>query len=210
MALRALPRHAPWRALWATSQDAGRSIRGLCASKGATLAALDLRGDEAARRAALHGKWRNRLRRAEAAGISVTQRPLDIACDAALLRAEIGQRRKRGYDALPAHFTESWARVVPQDSLMTIASEGNAPIAFMLMLLHGDVATYHIGWSGDRGRQLHAHNLLLWRASAILADRGFAWLDLGGAERMRTPGLARFKLGTGAARHVIGPTMLHF
>ena len=67
----------------------------------------------------------------------------------------------------------------------------------MLFLLHGVAATYEIGWSGERGREMHAHNLLLWQAIGELQARGVRRLDLGGVNTGRSAGLARFKLGTG-------------
>ncbi len=210
----ALTRAAPWRALWATSTDAGLEAtglrtKGLRASKSKQMAELDLRPDEAARRAAQHGKWRNRLAHAEKAGLTVTARPLDQPRDAPLLAAEMAQRKIRRYAALPTAFTERWAALAPEPSLMITAAEAGTPVAFMLMLLHGDTATYHIGWTGPRGRALSAHNLLLWRASCILSQRGYARLDLGLADPTRGPGLARFKLEAGAMLRDIGPTRLH-
>ena len=37
----------------------------------------------------------------------------------------------------------------------------------------------------------------MWRACALLAERGVQQLDLGGVNTLGNPGLARFKLGTG-------------
>jgi lipid II:glycine glycyltransferase (peptidoglycan interpeptide bridge formation enzyme) len=91
---------------------------------------------------------------------------------------------------------------------MLTAAEAGTPIAFMLILLHGDTATYHIGWTGPRGRAVGAHNLLLWDASCTLAARGYIRLDLGRTDPLRTPGIARFKLGAGAAPRDLGPTRL--
>jgi lipid II:glycine glycyltransferase (peptidoglycan interpeptide bridge formation enzyme) len=78
----------------------------------------------------------------------------------------------------------------------------------MLLLLHAPVATYHIGWTGPRGRQLNAHSLLMWRASCHLADAGYTRLDLGRTDPARTPGIARFKMGTGAELRDLGATTL--
>jgi lipid II:glycine glycyltransferase (peptidoglycan interpeptide bridge formation enzyme) len=67
----------------------------------------------------------------------------------------------------------------------------------MLFLVHGEAATYQIGWVGDAGRDLGAHNLLLWQAILKLRERGVRVLDLGGVDTARGAGLARFKIGTG-------------
>lgn len=207
-ALAALPRAAPWRALWAMGGDAGQPRRGLPVANGVQMAELDLTGDMAARRAAQHGKWRNRLARAETRSLSVKIRPLDLARDGDLLAQEARQRTQRRYAALPHHFTERWTDIAPQDSLILTAEEGGTPVAFMLMLLHAPTATYHIGWTNPRGRSLNAHTLLLWRASCHLAQADYTRLDLGQTDAARLPGITRFKTGTGAALRDLGATTL--
>ncbi|WP_324754563.1 GNAT family N-acetyltransferase [Roseovarius sp. Pro17] len=207
-ALTALPRAAPWRALWAIGGDAAQLRSGLPVARGLQIGELDLTPCEDARRAAQHGKWRNRLVRAEAAGLTVTARPLDMTMDAPLLAQEVAQRRIRRYGALPQVFIERWAETASDSTLMLTASEAGTPIAFMLMLLHAPTATYHIGWTGQRGRALNAHTLLMWRAAGHLAQSGYTQLDLGRVDCARTPGIARFKMGAGAALRDLGPTAL--
>jgi lipid II:glycine glycyltransferase (peptidoglycan interpeptide bridge formation enzyme) len=68
------------------------------------------------------------------------------------------------------------------------------------------VATYHIGWANDAGRELNAHNLLLWRAMQGLRERGIASVDLGGVNTHALPGISRFKLGTGGAVRTLAGT----
>lgn len=172
------------------------------------MAELDLTGPAAARRARQHGKWRNRLCRAEAAGLRVCHRPYAPATDAALLNREAVQRRTRRYAALPHAFLRHWAGQARKATRLFIARDGRDTVAFMLFLLHAPVATYHIGWSGALGRQSSAHHLLLWQASEWLAQQGFSRLDLGSVETDTTPGIARFKIGSGAHIRAIGPTLL--
>jgi hypothetical protein len=186
--------------------DRGRAP-GLRAAAAPLVTELDLTPDSAARRAAQHGKWRNRLCRAECADLHVDLRALDLPGDAPLLMHELSQRRARGYASLPARFTETWPA---GHTLLATAhsAPGAPPIAFMLILLHAPTATYHMGWSGDQGRAVNAHTLLLWRAAEHLATRGFARFDLGLTDPTRAPGLARFKQGSGAKIRQLGATML--
>ena len=91
--------------------------------------------------------------------------------------------------------------------MLTIAADrGEGPVAAMMFLRHGSTATYHIGWSNAQGRAAHAHNLLLWRAAERLSSKGVKTLDLGTLDTVNAPGLARFKLGTGAMPHRLGGT----
>lgn len=164
---------------------------------------IDLtRSDDQLRRS-LHPKWRNRLVAAEASPLKfqrVGEKPAQYQW---LLEREGLQRQARAYRALPASFVPAWqvaiASISPDRSAMlTVRCDlGREAVAAMMFLLHGRSATYHLGWSNDEGRQHNAHNLLLWRAFALLREQGIEQLDLGGVNTQRGATLARFKLGAG-------------
>jgi len=192
----------------AAAELASHGFRPLIAPQ--SVAQLDLRAPIKERQAAQHGKWRNRLRHAEAAGLVISEREFDPARDAAFLRREAAQRRTRGYRALPLGFCRAFARQNPGAARIWSAHRADELAAQMLILHHGTTATYHIGWSGALGRKTSAHNLLLWEAQNWLSARGVARLDLGPIEAANAPGLARFKLGSGATLCALGPTMIRF
>jgi hypothetical protein len=173
-----------------------------------TVAQLELSGDAAAQRARLHGKWRNRLVRAEAADVCVdiTQMPPDP--DHWLLREEAAQARARRYRRLPPAFAAAWAAQGPGAAALLVAHQRLVPVAGMLFLRHGNAASYHVGWTGRRGRALCAHNLLMWRAMDYLAETGTTRLDLDLIDTQTAPSLARFKLGTGAVAVTLGTTRI--
>jgi lipid II:glycine glycyltransferase (peptidoglycan interpeptide bridge formation enzyme) len=81
--------------------------------------------------------------------------------------------------------------------VVAYAELGKNSVAGMLFLIHGRVASYHMGWADNEGRQLNAHNALLWQAMAYLQGEGMQVLDLGGVNTHDLPGISRFKLGTG-------------
>jgi hypothetical protein len=49
---------------------------------------------------------------------------------------------------------------------------------------------------------------MLFHAALALRAEGVRWLDLGSVNTEDAPGLARFKLGTGAVLHPLGSTLL--
>lgn len=188
---------------------------------------IDLAREPDALRAAMHGKWRNRLAAAERSALKVERVGGKPAQYRWLLEHELAQRRRRGYIALPDGFVEAWqaaavggaggrsgggvkasnsladagsARTAGDraEPVLTLRADlGRDPAAGMMFLVHGEAATYQIGWVGEAGRELGAHNLLLWHAMLELRGRGVRTLDLGGVDTARGAGLARFKLGTG-------------
>lgn len=156
-----------------------------------------------------HGKWRNRLRRAQEGPLRIDNAPLPDEADHWLLLREEAQARRRNYRRLPRQFTHAW-RVVngAKSTRLFVARYRKAPVAAMLFLLHGHGASYHVGWSDELGRQTHAHTLLMWEAACWLSARGYGWADLGTLDTETTPGLARFKLGAGAVPLRLGATCL--
>jgi lipid II:glycine glycyltransferase (peptidoglycan interpeptide bridge formation enzyme) len=212
--LAGLPKAFGKRALWLGAPDdadeAGlylaQSYRALITPQ--YMAELDLTPTQETRLAAQQGKWRNRLRRAEKSHLRIRHRPYDLSRDAYLLALETSQRRARRYRSLPVAFTHAWARQTPKATRLFMAHAGGDLLAYLLILLHRPVATYHIGWTSDQGRRLNAHNLLMWQASNWLAGNGYERFDLGHVDTENTPGLARFKIGTGANIRALGPTFL--
>lgn len=160
-------------------------------------AEIDLTRSAGDLRSAFHHKWRNRLVAAETSDLRVQR--IDGRPDRYqwLLEAEQAQQRRIGYRALPPALVSAWQAA--GGSVRVYAAERRGRIvAAMLFLLHGDRATYHIGWNDPEGRQHSAHNLLLWAAMMRLPDAGTAVLDLGGINTHDSPGVARFKLGAGS------------
>lgn len=161
---------------------------------------LDLTQDPAALRAGLEAKWRNRLAAAEASDLAVHRVGSNPGQYRWLLDQDQNQSEQRGIAGLPKPFYELYvpSRKQPAQTFLTLRADlGRERVAAMLFLLHGQAATYQIGWSNSEGRERNAHNLLLWQAMTELRERGIRQLDLGGVNTARSAGLARFKLGTG-------------
>lgn len=157
-------------------------------------------------RRAMHGKWRNRLRAAERAGLEVTARAPTPADLTTLLHREAAQQRKNCYRNLPPGFIAAWAKSGSTHIRLFRARIKGEPVAEMLFLDHPPGATYTIGWTNAAGRTASAHNLLLWRAMIHFAAIGHQRLDLGSLDTVNAPGLARFKLGCGAQARALGAT----
>jgi hypothetical protein len=204
----------------ADPQDCRRALRRLARWPGVTLATpevplhglgllplvtplhhaiWDLTGDL---RQGMAGKWRNRLVAAEA---RVTPSPGGAGTLDRLIRAEAAQRKARGYRSLSEGFT----RALPPAALRLWEWRTHGRMgAAMAFVLHGKGATYHLGWTSEAGRAVGAHGVMLARAAEALAAEGVRWLDLGAVDSEAAPGLARFKLGTGACLRQLGATLL--
>lgn len=172
----------------------------------ASIALLSL-GDEAGMRDGMRQKWRNRLNRADREGLKIREGPL--TADHWLLAAEQRQARLRRYRGFPPTLWAAYAEMNPGQARIYEAHRESEPIAAVLMLRHGRMATWQIGVTTPAGRRSHAMNLLLWHAMRDLSEQGHDLLDLGILNAQDSEGLTHFKMGTGAAAHRLGGTWLH-
>lgn len=153
-------------------------------------------------RAGMAGKWRNRLVAAERA---VRVGRGDAATLARLIAEEAAQRRARRYRALP----EGFARAIDPAALRLWEwRQAGAMGAAICLVVHGTSATYHLGWASAAAKAAGVHGVMLARAAEALREEGVRWLDLGSVDSEAAPGLARFKLGTGARLRRFGATCL--
>jgi hypothetical protein len=172
------------------------------------VAELDLRPGPDTLWNGLHGKWRNRLRRALEGPVVTVQERFDPPRHAGLIGREEAQRKQRRYRSWPRSFLTAFAATSPDDAIILRAVLGGETVAFVLLLVHGTAATYAVGWSGPTGRIHHAHTRLLWEAALHLKGRGVLRFDLGPVDSETGAPLARFKLGCGAKVRALGPTLL--
>lgn len=198
---RALRRLARFPGLLAVTPEAPMAGFGLLpVVTGAFVAEWTLAGDL---RAGLAGKWRNRLSAAERAGLKV--RPAGRKTFAALVVAEATQAAARGYRGHPAAFSLA----LPWESLRVWEwRHAGAPAAAMAFVVEGQGAWWHLSWAAPEAKARGVPVLMLWQAAQALAAEGITRLDLGSVDTEAAPGLARFKLGTGAGLRRLGATAL--
>jgi lipid II:glycine glycyltransferase (peptidoglycan interpeptide bridge formation enzyme) len=161
---------------------------------------LDIGVPMADLRMQLEGRWRSSLVSAEASALSVQRVGTNVGQYRWLLENEMQQRVDKHLEGLPLPFFDHYvqSRKQPAKNILTLRADvGRDRVAAMLFLLHGEAATYQIGWTTEQGRDLNAHHLILWRAIEELQNRGIRILDLGGVNTVRSAGVARFKMRTG-------------
>lgn len=154
----------------------------------------------------LHPKWRATWRKATTCTLHIA--PWSAKHHGWLLDTDLAQQRKAGYRALPHALIPAFAATAPDAVMVHTAYLHDTPVAAMLFLLHPPVVTYHLGWTSDAGRKAGAHHQILMNAAKGFAAQGFHRLDLGSVDTQNSPGLARFKIGTGANIRQLGGTWI--
>jgi hypothetical protein len=159
---------------------------------------VDLRPDPDTLRARLKGKWRNQLRKAEAAGLD-TDWSWSGKSLIRVLKGYEQDKTERGYPGPTVGTLGDLCRALlgKQKVLVGTASQNGNMVAAALLLCHGGGATYQVGWTTPAGRALCANNLLLWQAMGELRQAGYRDLDLGGVNEVGAKGVKGFKEGLG-------------
>lgn len=158
---------------------------------------LDLQPGEDDLRANLKSNWRNKLNKAEKAGLAIEDdggAHLDWATG-----IYAADKAARGYNGVSPALLRAMATIMsPKGDLILMRALLNGePIAFTISVRHGRSATYLVGWSSDEGREQAAHHLLLWRSMLHWKSKGVKEFDLGGINDEGAEGIKIFKEGLG-------------
>lgn len=172
------------------------------------IAEWDITGGTQARQARMHGKWRNALRQSQLGPIKITHRPYLGDANHPILGLCAAEAKAKKYKPLPATLAVNLGQGPSKPGRMFTAMLGREAIALMLFFRFGPVVTYHLGWTGPKGRRHNAHHQMLDIAASYFAERGCTRMDLGQVDTQSAPGLARFKIGTGAGIRPLGGSHL--
>ncbi|WP_212654769.1 peptidoglycan bridge formation glycyltransferase FemA/FemB family protein [Marinomonas sp. CT5] len=174
---------------------------------------LNLERSEDTLRGALNKKWRNQLVKAEKAGlrIEVSILPEDML-EIHLLSAEY--LSSIGVDGVASELAENIAEEAGhRDSdvvLRTLkAYEGDEIVGGVVISEGCNEATYLFGWSSDKGRGYYVTQLLLWQGILAAKSSGIVCFDLGGIDRVGSPGVAKFKEGVNGREYTSVGTYIY-
>lgn len=145
----------------------------------------------------LKKNWRNVLNKAEKNNLSI-EIDEKLSTLGALLQNYLHDRMEKRYAGASPKFLASLSKFAAMNKQCFIlnAVEDGETIASILIYMHGNGATYQVGWTTPYGREKGASHLLLWQAIKILKERGITEFDLGG-HNDDTEGLYTFKKGLG-------------
>lgn len=160
---------------------------------------LNLTESEEKIRASLKKNWRADLKKGASSEIDVRIDRDGSSIEMFLEYHEKERSRKkyrtRSKNLLSAELKNA---AILKELLILWAIETDEPAAAIAIVMHGNSATYRAGWSLARGRELHAHNVLLWDAVTMLKNSNYRALDLGGTTpNSGSAGYIKFKQGMG-------------
>ena len=161
-------------------------------------AVIDLTKDEEVLRKNLKQKWRNALNKAEKLDL-IVQPDWQLKTLGNFLALYDEDRREKKYRGRSARFVETEIRFAAafKEAVIIWAATKEDMLAAVLLIMHGNSASYRIGFTTPKGRHCNAHNILLWKSILLLKERGITSFDLGGVEAQGAGGLTKFKKGLG-------------
>lgn len=164
---------------------------------------VDLGKSENDIRMGLHRNWRNHLSKAEREDVRVEWHRDGTGLPWLLQHHDAHRTMKNFQAATPAFIRLLGRYTIPRgDMFLGQVFAGDEPAAGVLFFRHGRSATYQVGWSGETGRKINAHQLLLWQGMMRLKADGVIDLDLGGINDI-AEGLKAFKEGMGGENVVL-------
>lgn len=166
---------------------------------------LDLQQSEDRLRSALKKNWRGTLQKAEKAG-------LELQWDSKgehlgwLLQNYAVDKEAKGYDGPSVKLLKILTKyMLPRGEVVVGQARLNGKeVAGILILCHGNSATYQIGFTTPEGRDNGAHHLLLWHALGVLKFKQIRNFDLGGINDNTAKGVKQFKEGLGGKASIPG------
>lgn len=162
---------------------------------------LDLTKPLETLRAGLKSNWRNHLNKAERGPLKVEWDKGAESLSWLVGGYELDQAAKQ-YPGPAPKIVRALGKTFAENGncLLGRATLDNRPVSSILVLCHGNSATYQIGWSDTDGRAHGGHYRLLWSCLEELKNKGIAHFDLGGIHDEKAEGVSAFKDGMGGQR----------
>ena len=159
---------------------------------------LDLSLSEAELRGNLRSNWRNHLGKGERADLRISVDWSGKTAKLFLHKYDL-DRKQRKYFGRSKKFmrSEMSTALAYKEMVVLWAVHGSRSVAAIMVLIHGNSASYRLGWTTDAGREVCAHNVLLWEAVKLLKQKSVRYFDLVGVEPETAEGLTKFKRGMG-------------
>ncbi|HXV58817.1 MAG TPA: GNAT family N-acetyltransferase [Gaiellaceae bacterium] len=144
--------------------------------------------------AGMDGTHRTACRKAAREGVAVAAReaPEDLSAFAALYERTMRRVGAGDFYLFPRAYWEALARLRGRIVVFD-AEHGGQVVASALCLATPPWLHYHLGGTGERGRELGASNLLLYEAACWARERGYERFHLGGGAGGRDDSLFSFK-----------------
>ena len=168
---------------------------------------IDLRKGEEEIKQNMKGRWRNALKNGLKLGlkIKINQDKKNIYHIFNLYEFE---KKKKNYKGINSSLLKNWYDNSLESNTKLIAfkayenKEGkDIFLGSIVICIYEVTATYLIAVNNNEKRIKYVSNILLWESIKFARKHGCLFFDLGGIDKIKTPGIASFKLGLNPNLH---------
>lgn len=148
-------------------------------------------------RAAMQGRWRNYLKRAEKAKMDVIEESSVSAYGQFIELYREMHRRKGFVEYVDVDEYAEIQKALPDDFKMRVlrCSLEGVEQGSIVCAHAGNIGIYVLGATSDAGLKSRSTYLMHWQMMCWLKENGYRWYDLGGIDPDKVPGTAQFKYG---------------
>ena len=154
---------------------------------------IDLQGAEDKIFNQFTGVFRNRLKKAASNPSLIVEISNSKEAFGWVLSKYISYMKEKQFQGIAPELIRRIHHKVPEKVLIGTVKKDGETISTLLLYLHGNSATYLIGYNTKVGRRLNVNNLLFWEVIKELRIRKFEYFDLGGIDHENTPSISKFK-----------------
>lgn len=144
----------------------------------------------------LSGKTRNMIRKARRENIIARELPLEEGLEEfrSLYRDTMARNRATEFFAYDDDYYKTLTQLPQGELVLVSACQDQKMVAAAIILIHKNMAFYHLGASTLRASQLGAGNLVLFEAATKLIERNVSYFSVGGGRTISSDDpLFRFK-----------------
>ena len=144
-------------------------------------------------------KWRYYLRKSLSTEIDIKLKKAD-ELDLNLLISKYKElQKKNSFTGLNESLIVTLSKYKTGDCIFSLfqAEDSSSKdfLGLLVLLIHGDTATYFIGLTNEKGRQMNTNYALLWEAILYAKKIDCCWFDIGGLDNTTPEGITHFKKG---------------
>lgn len=168
---------------------------------------IDLTLSEENLLANMKSNWRNSLRKSIKNELQVIKTTNKADFEWLIEQYELFKKNKHIIGVSRDLLYALWDNMIKENSICIFLAltGGGKRISGVVIAFHGTGCSYLLGWNGELGKQLKAHNFLLWHAIKDTKSHGALFFDLGGVlssiPKYKT--IADFKLGLNGKKYIL-------
>ncbi len=149
--------------------------------------------------------WRNALRKSIQYKLEIKKTTNRDDFDWLIEQYEVFKKNKKIVDLSKAMLNSLYNQMIENNTIHVLIAQNEAEnIAGVIIVTHGKGCSYFLGWNGELGRKLNAHNFLLWNALKDAKKRGECFFDLGGVlSKNKYKSISDFKSGLSGKKYAL-------